>query len=393
MRIHPLLCALIFAAAAPAGAQARMDIGQTVVGDLSVSDMRDRTGEFHDYWQFPAEAGSIYIVTLRSEDFDPVLVAGPARGDECDPCDWDDDGGGGTDARLELWVRKSGFYVIRASSFDGGRGRYTLRLEQADEGFDPTPDTLAIYAEPVSATDSVVALPTLHPGVEMRGALEPGDARTEGGPYEDAWTYFGAAGEAVSITMRSTEFDTYLRAGRWMDGDWNVLEADDDGGGGTDSRLVLYFPEEGAWEVRAGSFGGGGEGAYTLRAERLVPEDEARTADTVRYGIVVAGDEVSGVLEQGDDTGPDGAFTDPWMYAGTAGETITVRMESGDFDTVIRVYEEVEDGLMEVGNDDDGGEGTNSELTLTLPHDGTYHIHATTYRAGDQGEYTLSVRH
>ncbi|HEX2208878.1 MAG TPA: hypothetical protein VHG93_14460 [Longimicrobium sp.] len=52
-----------------------------------------------------------------------------------------------------------------------------------------------------------------------------------------------------------------------------------------------------------------------------------------------------------------------------------------------------EDGLpgVTLAEDDDGGEGTNSRITITLPHDGIYWIHAGPLFADGTGRYTISV--
>jgi hypothetical protein len=48
-------------------------------------------------------------------------------------------------------------------------------------------------------------------------------------------------------------------------GSFIPIESNDDGAGGTDSRLELTLPDTGTYVIRANSLYGGSRGAYTLR--------------------------------------------------------------------------------------------------------------------------------
>jgi hypothetical protein len=78
-------------------------------------------------------------------------------------------------------------------------------------------------------------------------------------------TYAMKAGVKYEITMTSSTFDTYL----WLnDPQGKMVASDDDGGGGLNSRIVYTPTESGDFTIIAGSFGGNGEGAYSIAIKK-----------------------------------------------------------------------------------------------------------------------------
>ena len=74
---------------------------------------------------------------------------------------------------------------------------------------------------------------------------------------------------------------------------------------------------------------------------------------------------------------------------GGAGETVTVSLRSDDFDAYLFI------ALARTGEkvvtDDDGGSGTDSEVTFTLPESGEYLIRATSLMPNEEGAYVLTL--
>ncbi|MBE9118557.1 pre-peptidase C-terminal domain-containing protein [Lusitaniella coriacea LEGE 07157] len=97
-----------------------------------------------------------------------------------------------------------------------------------------------------------------------------------------------------------------------------------------------------------------------------------------------------GLLEDGDLVYErDGSLYDVHVFQGSAGQSVTITVESGDFDTFLAVFDEKDDIVGQ--NDDISDEITNSALTIALPQDGTYRIFINGYDARDRGGYTLTV--
>jgi len=98
-----------------------------------------------------------------------------------------------------------------------------------------------------------------------------------------------------------------------------------------------------------------------------------------------------GILEDGDPIFPqDGTLYDEHLFRGTAGQSITVRLESSEFDTFLAIFDE--QGNLIAQNDDTDASDSNSTLALALPYTGVYRIFVNGYNPGDRGRYTLTIR-
>ncbi|WP_420127490.1 PPC domain-containing protein [Longimicrobium sp.] len=255
IRTSLLLGVLLAGTALPAAAQGTIRPGQTVRGELSSSDPVLEDGTHYDLWRFRGQAGHVYAVTLRSQDFDAYLAVGSSAGDHCEDCESDDDEGGGTDARVELRAGENGTYEIRANSLmEGETGAYTVELED--------------LGEREQRPESGAGATPIRPGMAVQGELTENDAQAEDESYFDLYVYEGRADEAVTISLSSEAFDTFLAVGRLVDGEFELLDSNDDGPSGTDSVLRFTFPEDGEYVIRANSLMGGDTGAYTLQLTR-----------------------------------------------------------------------------------------------------------------------------
>lgn len=251
-RLLGAACAALLAAA-PAAAQGTIAIGETARGELTSSDPTLGDGSHYDVWRFEGTAGRRVVVTLRSDDFDAFLAVGGSVAGDCEGCAVDDDGAGDTDSRVRVTILRSGTYEIRANSLSGGEtGAYTLILEDAGE------------APPLAPRGEIRA------GQTVSGELDGGDPSADDGSFFEIWTYRGAPGERIVITLRSADFDTFLGWGRIVSAtEWEALDVDDDGAGdGTDSRLEVALGDDGVYHIRANSLFPGETGVYTLTVER-----------------------------------------------------------------------------------------------------------------------------
>lgn len=103
-------------------ATGRLDGDDPVLGD----------GTRFDLWRYVAATEGSVEVVLSSADFDAFLLVGSGEGGELAVMAEDDDGAGGTDARVRLPVRAGEVYHLVATSvFPGEEGAYRLRVEPA----------------------------------------------------------------------------------------------------------------------------------------------------------------------------------------------------------------------------------------------------------------------
>ncbi|HEX2205739.1 MAG TPA: hypothetical protein VHG91_20670 [Longimicrobium sp.] len=268
LRTAPLALAGALAlalSAADTAAQNTIALGQTLTGRLDSADSTLDDDSYYEIWRFRGQAGERVRITLRSDDFDAYLAFGTRAGADCDDCETDDDGAGGTDARIVATLDRTGDYEIRVNTLsEGEMGDFTLAVERAGPGDDDTDDD---GDETVRVTGAITP-----GGGTASGTLDESDPRLGDDSYAEYWSYRARAGERLVITMKSDAFDTYLVFGRRdADGTFDTIESNDDGdedGDGTDSRLEVTVDEAGEYVIRANSLSGGETGAYTLRVER-----------------------------------------------------------------------------------------------------------------------------
>lgn len=241
---------------------------------------------------------------------------------------------------------------------------------------------------------SLSAQAVLRPGTTARGELRSGDLKLDDDTYADLWRFTGTAGQRVSVTMRSSDFDTYLVVGYFDDGgNFKSLESDDDGAGGTNSRVTLRLPRDGEFIARANTLSKGETGAYALDLE-LAAEAAPPAASRSLGGHpeIAIGQIVRGALESGDEKLADDSYADTYRFSGTAGQRVLVTLKSEAFDAYLSVGRPENGRFAEIESDDDGGDGTDSQLELSLPGTGEYLVRANTLMEGETGAYVLQLR-
>ena len=229
-------------------------------------------------------------------------------------------------------------------------------------------------------------------GQTISGSLSSGDAKRDDGTYTDPFFYDAAAGESVTITMRSPDLDSWLVVD---DPSGTMFQHDDDSGGDRDAQLTLTFPHAGRYLILANTVSPGAVGNYTLVINRYegTPIPAGTNLKTIEQGswpLVSAGQTIAGRLDASDVYRDDGTYTDPFFYSAVAGETITVTMRSSVLDSWLVIDDP--SGALNVHDDDSGG-GHDSQITITFPHAGRYLILANAVMPRSAGDYTLSVSH
>lgn len=222
-------------------------------------------------------------------------------------------------------------------------------------------------------------------GETLAGTLTDADPQLEDGSRFDLYTFEGREGEEVEITLRADSFDAYVSLGRHIGGELRIVQSDDDGGNGTDARLSTVLPGTGQYLIRANSFDEDGRGDYRVSFEThgVLPEPSR--------SLIRVGESASASLSQGDAWMPRGSYFDLWEVEGTPGEVVRVDLQSEDFDSFLSHVEEAGDELREVRNDDDGGEGLDARLYVTVPPSGRYLIRARSLGERRSGDYLISA--
>jgi len=193
----------------------------------------------------------------------------------------------------------------------------------------------------------------------------------------------------VTISLESEDADSYLYL---RDGDahsgaaLNDHEDDDDAGGGRNSQAVETL-DAGAYTIEATTYSAGETGNFTLTITALEATndcEETLTADGTVSGTWAAG------CDSEERTGSHARY---YTFALSETSEVTITLESDDADS----YLYLRDGnalsgaaLNDHDEDDDAGGGSNALIVETLD-EGTYTIEATTYSAGETGDFTLTI--
>lgn len=352
----------------------QLSVGGEFSGALSTSDYLAPDDNPLEAWELVGQAGQTVTIDLSSDLFDARLYAtGPGFAETL----FDDDSGGGCNARLTVTFLENGTFRVVASSFAGETGTYSLRVSENPE---PAPTHGCGEVNP----DVLAGLPTEGRTIEL-GSAEAGVLGTatpvvqDGRPGE-AWQLVGTAGQRLAVILESDDFDAYL----YLTGPGlgEVLE-NDDGAGDLNSQIEVTLPQDGPYTVVASALSAGSFGAYMLRVQEPV---DPNTLPIMRS--VGVGETATQQLTSLDGPVLEGRTGQIWGFEAQAGQRVVIDMESEAFDTYLYV---IGPGISEPLSNDDGGDGTNSRLEVAFPEAGTYRIVAAAYSSNSTGSYSLTV--
>lgn len=342
-------------------------VGQTRNGALAVNDPEGDDGSRFDGYSVSLRAGQRIVVTLKSDDFDPVVSIGRPSGAGFTELARNDDGGGdGLNSYLVFTAPSAGGYTIHATALGiDGLGAYTLEVAEGPA--------------PLTARSIVI-------GDSVSGALDADDGLNDAGQRADAYRFSGRAGQRIQATMTAPAFDAYLELFGMVEGVQTSLASDDDGadGDGTDARLTYVLPSDGDYVIEARAFGDGASGSYTLALAETAPE---APPTPLAFDTVVQGE-----ITSADASDDEGRGYHAYSFSGVEGNRVQIVMRSGDFDTFLQVSS-ADGAFSMLASDDDGlGEGTDSRLTYILPATGDYVIRASALGSeDDEGLYSIEL--
>lgn len=338
--------------------------GETKEGRLEAGDPTGRRG-LEDRFTFTGRAGQLARIDVVSSVFDAYATL-YFNGMVVDS---NDDGGEGNNARLTTVLPSAGQYTLVVSPFStsASGGRYSVTVNFSD----PPPGAGRI--ERITA------------GQRVSGRLEAGDRPRDGGGYQDLWEFDGRAGQDVMIEMHSADLDSYLEL---RDEAGVMIAENDDGGDGNDALILTRLPRAGRYRIVARSYG------EVREASGLYELSFALGGEVSRPGRVLElreAETVLGRLEAGDSVVGDSTYADVFNYRASRDGDVVIDLRSGDFDAYLLVKDA--NGAT-LATDDDGGDGTNSRVTLHVQRGQAIRVFANSYgedRAS--GMYRLSLRY
>ncbi len=230
-------------------------------------------------------------------------------------------------------------------------------------------------------------------GRALEGALADGDGALPSGELADIFTLTVAeANVPLAVQLDSEAFDPYLM----VVGPTGQYWENDDYGGTRNSRLEMTAPTAGAYRVVATGYRNTDRGAYQLAVSR----GGARTVDLTNVTSVIGGTGASGApsaggdvqtirgsLQNGDEQLDSGELYDTHRLTIPAGQSVSIRARSSQFDTYLIVQPPSGD---QQDNDDGPGGGTDAQVDL-VSIGGEYRVLVTSYEPGESGDYELVV--
>ncbi len=230
-------------------------------------------------------------------------------------------------------------------------------------------------------------------GARQSSSLDASDPTLGDGSHFEAWSIELRAGQAVSVTLRSSEFDAMLMMLQ-QDNPENRAENDDFEEGSTDARISFRAPATATYIIVANSYEGGQRGAYTIEVSAANGGGNSgggAVGDMMASSgnVITIGQTINGELSSSDPTLTDDSHYDEYTFEGNAGDRIVITMRSGAFDTFLKVQDAAGN---DVGSNDDAFEGsTDSQVVATLSARGRFTIVANSLEAGQTGTYTLTL--
>ena len=217
-------------------------------------------------------------------------------------------------------------------------------------------------------------------GEIVRGSLERSDNMLSADrSFFDAYIFDARAGMQVEIQMNSRDIDPFLIL---VAPDGSPVAQDDDSGGGRNARIRATLPIDGKYFLVANSYERGEMGDYDLQARIVERSNAARRAEFIL--------QQQGILAPGARRLNDGSLYQEHRFQGMAGQSVSLQLESSDFDTYLILLDSNGEKLGE--NDDIADGNTNSQINVSLPRDGTYRVIVNSYDEGGQGRYRLTIR-
>jgi len=370
---------LLIAAVAPLDAQQRISMGQTIQGTLDAGSLKLDDGSYFNLYRYDSPGNETIVILYQSTAFDAYLMLGTMTDGTFESIANDDDGGGGTDSRIEHTLTAAGTYYIRANTLGADEtGSYTIRLQRVGS----TPQAIT-----QRSTGSVRNLTI---GETISEQLTAENEMLQDSSYAQRYRVQLAAGQQVQITLQGDDFDAYLML---LDDEGTVVARDDDSAGGTDARIDYTAVKSGAHIIIVNSLGKQEEGAFALFVEHKGgPQVSADSQPEITIRTIRIGQTINSSFTESSPKLDDNSHYEMFTIVGIPNTKITITLRSSDFDAYMMFGTYANNTFTSLESDDDSGGGTDSQITYTFTDSRTYVIRTNTLMGGSTGNYTLSVK-
>ena len=182
---------------------------------------------------------------------------------------------------------------VTITSGASGSGNGTVNFSVASNSGPQRSTTIIVGGKVFTVTQNAggACAPTpISIGQTINANLALSDCPLGDGTVYDAYSFSASAGQQIAISMTSSQFDTFLILNR---PDGSVLTVDDDGGGGTNSRIpagggFITLPVSGTYTIWANAFSEANTtGAYSLTLSAPLPRTLTVASSNPNSGIAV----------------------------------------------------------------------------------------------------------
>lgn len=398
-----------------------VEVGQTITGTLTSDDPEfPADSTYYQRWILPVRANQAVTVDLVSDDFDSYVMLTRGRGEKLVE---NDDGGGGCNARLVYTATDDHplrVVVNTASRPRRQTGTFTLKVTEGESQtetkgncrFTGGAAPAAVATQASMGSRQPGQLQTIRVGETMNGSLTSNDSLYPDNSYFKLYQFSNTVGQVITIDLSSDDFDPVLIV-RGDDLDASVIN--DDGGPGCSARISRSFPSRGPYRILVNTTSDPEKqtGRFSLsitQGSKPVQETNANSdcqppqapthsasssaasASAAAAGHAIAiGQTQQGAISRNDVLlTSDSTYAQSWTIQGRAGTTVTIDLESDDFDSYLFLRGPGISGGRDFQDDDSGG-NCHARLTATFPQNGAYEVVVNTADHYATGSFTLSV--
>ncbi len=354
------------------------DLG-TLTGTQTVSrtgtwaqgcDSPNRAARFARHYSFTLTESKIVIIDLTSSDADAYLILMSGVGGDGDIIIRNDDGDADDNAQVES-VLQPGDYTIEATTFSAvATGSFTLEIN--------------VWIQNVCVVENLGGLSGTQ-SVSRTGTWAQGcDSPNRVGRYARHYSFTLTESKIVTVDLTSPSYgvDPYLYLIRGGGADGEIIDFNDNGGGGRNSQIVRVL-QPGEYTMEATTYAVRSTGSFTLEIDTSPLNVCIQSVGTLSLSGTQSVSRTGTWVQICDSGNRPGRYARHYSF--TLSETARVAVSLASSDASPYVY------LIDGPNWYDGvtSAGT-SQAGYTL-RAGTYLVEATTYAVRSTGIFTLEI--
>lgn len=351
-----------------------LTVGESYNGRLTTSDSTLDPGQYVNCIELNLPTDRDVIVTLRSHDFDAVLMAGSGTctGDDINLYLFNDDfENSSTDAQL-VFTPSARQYLAAITSYSPGQtGAYTLSVEY-------TGTEVSGKDTSTSISSAILNIGQTHSGT-LRSSDLTLDSGENAGLHYQCFDLNVTSGQETILTLRSRDFDAYLIVGTGRcDGDFHLdMENDDFEDGSRDAQL-RFTPTQTQYIAVVTTYSPGETGNFTLNL--------ANSGGSTTSGFMTL--TFDGALTLLSDNF-EGHYFECHSIPTGAGTDLTVNVHAQNYDPMLIIS----NGPCDNPGDPlyvEEGQAGHASVSFTSNHNQHVFV-VTTTEPGKRGSYVMTV--